>query len=191
VSAAAAAKSCGGLVEALERRTPSSPDAGRQGRLSGGRAFRRAALAALSDGGHRLYMTWSGRALPAPRLSGATATYEEVLPGVDLRVTALAQGFSEVLVVESARAAANPALAQLSFDLTATGLTLGITEDGGVDARDASGAVVFSSPRAMMWDTADTVLSEQAATRSQTPLTAGRAAPRTKAMGETLSGAQP
>lgn len=231
VSAAASARSCGGLVEVLQRRTSWSrtlidkdgsavtdhfvePRWVRQAdgswsdldptlRVEGGTVVPAATLlpvgfsaggtgplATLSDGGHRLSMTWSGRTLPAPRLSGATATYEEVLAGVDLRVTALAQGFSEVLVVKSAQAAANLALAQLPFDLSVSGLTLATAGDGGVDARDASGAVVFSSPRAMMWDTADPASPEQAAS----PPSADRAVPRSKAvprmraMGETLSG---
>ena len=34
--------------------------------------------------------------------------YAEVLPGVDLRLTATTEGYREVLVVKSAEAAANP-----------------------------------------------------------------------------------
>ncbi len=145
-------------------------------------------LARLSDGTRRLSMTWAGASLPVPVLSGATATYEDVLPGVDLRMTALPQGFSEVLVIESAQAATNPALVRLAFDLDVAGATLGVAEDGGVQAVDATGAVVFTSPRAMMWDTADTPVSEQAAVRSATVATGGRATPRFKAMGESLTG---
>ncbi|MFD0479756.1 hypothetical protein ACFQ0B_75140 [Nonomuraea thailandensis] len=48
---------------------------------------------------------WTG-ALPKPTLSGDTATYPEVMPGVDLQVTADVDGFSHLLVVKSRAAAA-------------------------------------------------------------------------------------
>ncbi|MEV4134786.1 FG-GAP-like repeat-containing protein [Dactylosporangium sp. NPDC049742] len=228
-AALASAKACGGAVEAIDRRTPTSRTViGKNGtatvehhvsprwvrradgswtdldttlRFDGGTLAAAATLlpvtfspggsgplATLTDGGRKLAMTWPGRALPKPVLSGATATYAEVLPGVDLRLTALAEGFSEVLVVHSAQAAANPALAQLSFGLQTTGVTLGTDADGGVHAKDERGAVVFSSPRATMWDTADAVVNERTEIRSAQSQTAGRAAPRVRAMGETLTG---
>ena len=145
-------------------------------------------LATLTDGTRKLSMTWSGKTLPAPVLSGATATYAEVLPGVDLQVTALPQGFSEVLVVHSALAAANPELAQLSFELQTNGVVLGADGAGGVQAKDERGDVVFSSPRATMWDTGEAPANERTEVRSVPSVTAGRASPRIKAMGETLTG---
>ncbi|MEV4314900.1 hypothetical protein [Actinocrispum sp. NPDC049592] len=54
-------------------------------------------------------------ALPEPRLAGPTATYPEVLPGVDLKVTAEVDGFSQVLVVKTPEAARNPKLKRISF----------------------------------------------------------------------------
>jgi hypothetical protein len=129
-------------------------------------------FATLSSGGRAVSLSWPGK-LPAPSLSGATATYAEVLPGVDLQVTALPRGFSEVLVVKTAQAAANPALTTLSFRTSTVGVTLGAAADGGVRATDAAGVEVFTSPRALMWDTADAP-------------TVGRALPRVRAMGERL-----
>ena len=54
----------------------------------------------------RLELGWSGT-LPKPVLNGDTATYPEVMPGVDLQVTADVDGFSHLLVVKSRAAAAN------------------------------------------------------------------------------------
>ncbi len=57
-------------------------------------------------------------------LDGSTATYPEVLPGVDLAVAASVDGFSQALIVKTAEAAGNPELAQLDFGLKADGLTM-------------------------------------------------------------------
>ena len=89
--------------------------------------------------------------LPAPELSGSRATYRNVLDGVDLVLTAGAEGFSEVLVVRDRAAAANPALSTLRFDLAAAGLTLR-ARAGGFEAVDQAGRVEFTSPAARMWD---------------------------------------
>src|SRR2546423_2358096 len=63
--------------------------------------------------------------LPTPTLSGNSATYSSVLPGVDLKITAnTLGGFSDVLVVHDATAAANPALTALTMTTHATGLTV-------------------------------------------------------------------
>ena len=71
-------------------------------------------------------LTWPG-ALPVPSISGDTATYSSVLPGVDLKLTANATGgFSDVLVVHNAAAAANPKLQSL---------TLAARASGGLDAK--------------------------------------------------------
>jgi hypothetical protein len=71
-------------------------------------------LATVYAGSERFSLSWPA-ILPAPTLSGDTATYAEVLPGVDLRVRVDRYGFSEVLVVRSADAARNPALAKVRF----------------------------------------------------------------------------
>ncbi|MET9404022.1 LamG domain-containing protein, partial [Kitasatospora sp. NPDC002965] len=44
-------------------------------------------LATLDQDGRKLALSWPG-ALPAPTLDGESATYAEVAPGVDLRLTA-------------------------------------------------------------------------------------------------------
>lgn len=58
-----------------------------------------------------------GGALPKPHVDGSEATYQDVLPGVDLKLNATATGMSEVLVVKSADAAADPALQSIELAL--------------------------------------------------------------------------
>ncbi|MBP2472188.1 hypothetical protein JOF53_001060 [Crossiella equi] len=113
-------------------------------------------LARLGRAEQRLELSWP-KPLPAPRLSGATATYPEVLPGVDLRVTAQVSGFGHVLVVRNAEAARQPALRQLRFGLRTTGLSVTAARDGGLTAADEQGRTVFQAPPAQMWDSPDTV----------------------------------
>lgn len=70
--------------------------------------------------------------LPAPRIEGENAIYPNVLAGVDLVMRALTDGFSHVLVVHDATAAANPALREIHY----------LTSGKQIEARGA----------ALMWD---------------------------------------
>ncbi|MDQ2958526.1 MAG: hypothetical protein M3Y42_16395 [Actinomycetota bacterium] len=90
--------------------------------------------------------------LPSPSLAGDTATYANVLPGVDLQLTALADSYREILVVHDAVAAANPALAQLRLAASATGLQLRPSADGGLSATDGTGTEVLHGSAPIMWD---------------------------------------
>lgn len=58
-----------------------------------------------------------GGTLPTPTIDGPTATYGDVLPGVDLRLRASATGMNEVFIVNDAAAAANPDLQALELSL--------------------------------------------------------------------------
>ncbi|MEO9240223.1 MAG: LamG domain-containing protein, partial [Jatrophihabitantaceae bacterium] len=80
------------------------------------------------DNGNAISFTWP-TPLPTPTIDQDTATYSDVLPGVDLKLTAAAASYSEVLVVKDATAAANPALDQLNLQATASGLTLSRAAD--------------------------------------------------------------
>ncbi|MGV9557435.1 LamG domain-containing protein [Streptomyces sp. NPDC003522] len=114
------------------------------------------ALVTLEDEGHKLKLGWP-TALPEPRIDGDTATYAEVLPEVDLRLTALSSGYTSVLVVKTAAAAQNPALATIKMTVSGTGLDIAPTADGGFVARDGDGTPVFESPAGRMWDSAGDV----------------------------------
>jgi hypothetical protein len=85
-------------------------------------------------------------------ITGDTAVYRDVLPDVDLKVTAQALGFSEVLVVRSRTATRNPRLASLTFGLATKGVDVAAESTGGLAARDAKGAAVFTAPAPLMWD---------------------------------------
>ncbi|MFI6009178.1 LamG-like jellyroll fold domain-containing protein [Streptomyces sp. NPDC051243] len=110
-------------------------------------------LVTLKDEGHKLQLGWP-TALPEPHLDGASATYVGVLPDVDLKLTALSSGYTSVLVVKSAEAAKNPALATISMTVSSGGLDIAPTADGGFVARDGDGSPVFESPAGRMWDSA-------------------------------------
>ncbi|MDV9174285.1 LamG domain-containing protein [Streptomyces sp. W16] len=110
-------------------------------------------LVTLKDEGHALRLGWP-TALPEPRLDGASATYVGVLPDVDLKLTALDSGYTSVLVVKTAEAAKNPALATIRMTVSGSGLDIAPTADGGFVARDNDGTPVFESPAGRMWDSA-------------------------------------
>jgi hypothetical protein len=110
-------------------------------------------MAALTQGAGSLSFTFPS-ALPTPTIAGATATYANVLPGVDLQLTADPAGFSELLIVNTPAAAANPTLRSLTLTTGTTAVTVASSVDGSVTATDAAGDTVFHSDTPTMWDAA-------------------------------------
>ncbi|SDS14977.1 intein N-terminal splicing region/RHS repeat-associated core domain-containing protein [Jiangella sp. DSM 45060] len=120
--------------------------------LSGGGAG--APLVRIAEGSEWMSLGWTGP-LPEPVLDGATATYPEVLPGVDLVVEAGLSGFSQYLVVKTPEAAANPELAELSFPMqTSTGLQPTPDDAGGLMINRGDGKPAFTVPVPRMWESA-------------------------------------
>ncbi|WP_242439063.1 LamG domain-containing protein [Streptomyces sp. CB00455] len=109
-------------------------------------------LVTIDRGERSMSWGWQGGVLPKPVLDGDSAVYPEVLPGVDLRMTATLKGFREVLVVKTPEAAKNPKLQRVEFDLQTKDVQLNTGNDGGLAATDANGNRVFKAPPALMWD---------------------------------------
>ncbi len=110
-------------------------------------------LAEAEFAGHTISFTWPG-ALPEPVLDGPRALYSEVLPGVDLLLVAREEGgFGQVLIVKTAEAAKNPALAKVRYGLrSATATFRNDPEHGRVVATDKAGKEVASLPTPFAWD---------------------------------------
>ncbi|OSY38302.1 hypothetical protein BG653_06177 [Streptomyces platensis] len=109
-------------------------------------------LVTMRKAGRALALSWPGT-LPTPVLDGAEATYRDVLPGVDLRMGAQADGFTQLLIVKTAQAAHSSELGQLRLKLAADGIDVKETAAGGLNAADqGAGSPVFEAPTPLMWD---------------------------------------
>lgn len=105
-----------------------------------------------AQSGQWLSESWQAGTLPTPTVAGNTATYAEVYPGVDLDVTATASGMSEVLVVKTAAAAANPALANVGFGIDDGSLTTTVQPGGAALSSTSDGTAELVSAAATWWD---------------------------------------
>ncbi|WP_406133054.1 FG-GAP-like repeat-containing protein [Streptomyces zaomyceticus] len=101
--------------------------------------------------GRKLSLSWPNP-LPKPTTQGDTATYAEVLPGVDLTLRAGNAGFGQLLVVKTPEAAANPALKSIRFSMATDGVNVSADSYGNLTAVDAAGQQVFTAPTPRMWD---------------------------------------
>ncbi|MGI5499138.1 LamG-like jellyroll fold domain-containing protein [Lentzea sp. CA-135723] len=99
--------------------------------------------------GRSAALTWPGE-LPKPAVNGDTATYADVLPGVDLVLRTQNSGVTQHVVVKDPKANAG----KVRFGLVSDGLTVKATDEGGLKAVDANGEVLLSTPPAIMWDAA-------------------------------------
>ncbi|MET8148291.1 LamG domain-containing protein [Actinoplanes sp. NPDC049668] len=109
-------------------------------------------LVTMVRDGKKLTMSWPHGSLPAPSVSGDSATYPGVLPDVDLVVRATRTGFTHVLVVKTPKAAANPAVREVKFDLGGDAQTRRLP-DGSLQAV-AGGTLLALAQAPQMWDSA-------------------------------------
>ncbi|ANH91168.1 large secreted protein [Streptomyces sp. SAT1] len=108
-------------------------------------------MATVTRDGRSLSLTWP-TALPAPVVAADSATYPDVLPGVDLKLQAGAGGFAQLLVVKTPEAAANPKLKDLQYGMSADGVDVKADPNGNLTAVNPAGQEVFTSPTPRMWD---------------------------------------
>ncbi|MBB1243751.1 VCBS repeat-containing protein [Streptomyces durbertensis] len=108
-------------------------------------------LAVIRRDGRSIEFSWPD-SLPAPEVQDNTATYPEVLPGVDLKLSAGPDGFAQLLVVKSAKAAAHPRLRRVSMGMRTDGVSAEVDRHGNITAVDHAGQEVFHAPTPRMWD---------------------------------------
>ncbi|WP_443066227.1 DNRLRE domain-containing protein [Streptomyces sp. NBC_01262] len=114
-------------------------------------------LASVSKGDTSFGLGWQDK-LPTPTVKDATASYD-LGGGQTLKVTALAQGFSENLVLTQQPDAA----ASYRIPLDLQGLTLSQADSGHLLLKDAGGKLVAEAPAPMMWDASKNPASGESA----------------------------
>lgn len=129
--------------------------------------------------GHTIAQSWPFGTLPEPVLVGDTATYRQVLPGVDLVQIAHQTGVSQVLKIESAEAAKDPRVVQMRLYLDAGNAELGQSPQGTLTATgDDTGQVELRTTGGQWWD------SSQAGASATDPGTTGLTRPFTLSLGQ-------
>ncbi|MEU9150115.1 DNRLRE domain-containing protein [Streptomyces sp. NPDC048417] len=103
-------------------------------------------LASVTKGGKSFGLGWESK-LPTPTVEDDTASYD--LGGDQtLKVTALAQGFSEDIELDSAPDSATEYRIPLHLD----GLKVSVADSGHLLLKDSDGKLVAEAPAPMMWD---------------------------------------
>ncbi|NYH51392.1 hypothetical protein HNR06_000981 [Nocardiopsis arvandica] len=136
-----------------------------------------APMVSLGLGSNSVDLGWEGE-LPTPTLDGDQATYADVLPDVDLVLTAGVEGFTQVLVVHTPEAAASPELAELELALDTAGVTMAADEHGNLNATgDEGGQSVFSAQAPTMWDSTGADQATDGEDLAVAPLTTSQVEP--------------
>jgi hypothetical protein len=125
-------------------------------------------LAVIAAAGTSLSLSWPER-VPVPAVSGSSATYSDILPGVNLIMTATsteAGGFSSVIEVTSAAAARDSELASLELSVHATGVTLREGTDGSLVASGTRVNGEYTAGAPVMWDSSSVPLASSSAAQA-------------------------
>ncbi|WP_198659352.1 LamG-like jellyroll fold domain-containing protein [Nocardiopsis sp. FIRDI 009] len=134
-------------------------------------------MVTLGLGSNSVSLDWDGD-LPTPTLDGNQATYPDVLPDVDLVLTAGVEGFGQVLVVHTPEAAASPELAELELALDTVGVTMTSDEHGNLTATgNDGGRSVFSASAPTMWDSTGADQTTDGQDPAMAPLTTSQVEP--------------
>ncbi|MFI5936837.1 LamG-like jellyroll fold domain-containing protein [Actinoplanes sp. NPDC051494] len=128
-------------------------------------------VAALGAGAQRTSVSWKGP-LPRPVLDGPTATYPEVLPGVDLVVKAQMTGYEQFFVAKDR--AALDRVTKLTLPISTGKLTATDDGAGGLTFKDAKGTVAGRSQAPEMWDATIAPLSQEHVNRAPVRMRAVR-----------------
>nr|WP_314324290.1 LamG-like jellyroll fold domain-containing protein [Paenarthrobacter ilicis] len=111
-------------------------------------------IASLDDKkGHSLTQSWPFGPLPEPVVEGNSATFKQVLPGVDLIQLAHKTGISQVLKIETAEAAKDPRVAEMRIFLDSQNAVVEQQSDGSLAAKGSdSGEVALRNTGGLWWD---------------------------------------
>ncbi|WNZ14545.1 DNRLRE domain-containing protein [Streptomyces sp. 11x1] len=116
----------------------------------------KAPLAQVSRGEKSFGVAWDG-ALPKPVLKGNTATYRDAVPGGDVVVSALPEGFSHSVVLRERPSGP----VEFRLPVQAEGLTLEETSDQRLRWEDSKGKQVAAAPPPLMWGDSEDAKSQE------------------------------
>lgn len=103
--------------------------------------------------GHVVKQSWPFDPLPEPVVSGNTATYASVLPGVDLIQVSHKTGVSQVLRIATAEAEKDPRVVQMRIFLDAQNATVTAEPGGGLTATGTdTGKAELRTAVGQWWD---------------------------------------
>ncbi|WP_230114432.1 LamG domain-containing protein [Microbacterium oxydans] len=95
---------------------------------------------------------WPYGTLPTPAVDGDTATYPNVLPGVDLKMVATKTGQASIYVIKTEKAAQSTKLDDLHVIIEDAELT---TDSTGTVTADAGGDATIVAGQPLWWDSSD------------------------------------